>query len=318
MISNYHVPIFTEEINSFLNLKEAHLNSIYVDATLGDGGHTYEIALHLKDKGNVIAIDKDIEAINRACMRLKDFKNIIYIHNNYEELEKILISQGINKIDGILFDLGVSSFQLDLSGRGFSFIRDEPLDMRMNSTSRITACEIVNSFTSDELARILWQFGEERWSRKIAEWIVKERIKKSIDTTAQLVEIIKKAVPYKYHPQHHHVATKTFQALRIAVNQELVHLKDTLVKAIKLLNTGGRIAVISFHSLEDRIVKTTFRQLSGQCSCPPHLPVCQCNIFKIVKILTLKALSPADKEIEQNKRARSAHLRIAEKVEVNK
>ncbi|MBI4651854.1 16S rRNA (cytosine(1402)-N(4))-methyltransferase RsmH [Candidatus Desantisbacteria bacterium] len=313
MTINYHIPIFREEILAFLNLENSNDKKIYVDATMGDGGHTYGIASYLKNKGRIITIDKDSEAVKRAKLRLKNFSNIIYVHDNYENLENILKSHNISKIDGIIFDLGVSSFQLDSSGRGFSFSNCEPLDMRMNPEAYITARDLINTLPEDELSRIIREFGEEKWSGKIAREIIKERIKNPINDTALLVEIIKRSIPRKFYPKHH-VATKTFQALRIAVNQELVDLENVLIKACSFLNIGGRICVISFHSLEDRIVKKTFRWLQGECICPPRMPVCGCNPNKALKILTSKVLIPSEKEIDENPRSRSARLRVGEKI----
>ncbi|MBI5417215.1 16S rRNA (cytosine(1402)-N(4))-methyltransferase RsmH [Candidatus Poribacteria bacterium] len=310
---NYHVPIFLKESLSFLQVDSAECGDVYVDATLGDGGHTFGMAQSLKNKGQIIAIDRDIEAINRTRERLKDFNNIIYIHDNYENLDNILSSQGISKISGIIFDLGISSFQIDLSGRGFSFLRDESLDMRMDANSSISAKDIVNTFPEEEISNIIWKFGEEKWSRRIATRIVEERSRGSIDTTAMLVDIIKKAIPRKFYPQHH-VATKTFQALRIAVNKELVGLEHTFKTAIDFLEIGARICIISFHSLEDRIVKNTFRSLEGRCTCPPDLPVCGCQAHKTINILTRKGITPSAEELNDNQRARSARLRVAEKI----
>lgn len=312
-MTTYHIPIFLKETISFLQVDNAECESIYIDATLGDGGHTFGMAQVLKNKGRIIAVDRDAEAINRAQERLKDFSNITYVHSNYENIDSIIQSQGISKINGIIFDLGISSFQIDLSGRGFSFLRDEPLDMRMDANSSISAKDIVNAFSEEEISNIIWKFGEEKWSRRIASGIMEERSHNSINTTAQLVDIIKKAIPRKFYPKHH-VATKTFQALRIAVNKELVDLEHTFKTAIDFLKTGARICIISFHSLEDRIVKNTFRSLEGRCTCPPDLPVCGCHPHKTINILTHKGITPSAEELNDNQRARSARLRVAEKI----
>ncbi|MBI5206496.1 MAG: 16S rRNA (cytosine(1402)-N(4))-methyltransferase RsmH [Candidatus Firestonebacteria bacterium] len=314
MSIKYHIPVFKESVFSYLQVENAKKNSVYVDATLGDGGHTQCLALSLKDKGIVISIDKDKEAIKRAKNRLNDLTNIIYVNDSYENLKEILLSLNISVINGIVFDLGLSSFHLDGSGRGFSFLRNEPLDMRMNADSELNAGKLVNTSSIDELADIIWKYGEERWSRKIAREIEKNRNKKPIEDTDQLVQIIKEAIPREYHPHHHHVATKTFQALRIAVNKELVDLKETLKTAVDFLYPGGRICIISFQSLEDRIAKETFIELSGKCKCPPNMPECGCNQVKLVKILTKKVVMPSNKEIDENPRSRSARLRVAERL----
>lgn len=306
-----HIPVLLNEVIDCLNIKK---DGIYVDCTLGGGGHSEQILRNISSKGKLIAIDQDAICLEIAHRRLSNYKNIIFVHNNFCYLRKILNKNKIIKCSGIIFDLGVCSFQLDIKERGFSFNSDVPLDMRMNTTSSITAKSLINSLSSSELERIISKYGEERWAKRIAKFIVKERKYSPIVTTRQLVNIIAKAIPLAARPKNIHFATRTFQALRIAVNDELEALKKGLSVAIDVLEKGGRLCVISFHSLEDRIVKETFRDLSKKCTCPSDFPVCVCDGKNILKVVTKKPIIPSEGEILKNPRARSAKLRIAEKI----
>ena len=309
---NYiHIPVLLNEVIDCLNIKK---DGIYVDCTLGGGGHSEQILEKIGSKGKLVAIDQDAICLKIARERLSKYKNIIFVHNNFCCLKKILSENKIAKCSGILFDLGISSFQLDIKERGFSFNSDVPLDMRMDTTSSITAKSLINSLSSLELYRIISKYGEERWAKRIAKFIVQERKHSPIVTTRQLVNIIAKAIPLAARPRNIHFATRTFQALRIAVNDELEALKKGLSLAIDVLEKGGRLCVISFHSLEDRIVKKTFRDLSKKCTCPKDFPVCVCGGKDILKIITKKPVISSKEEILRNPRARSAKLRVAEKI----
>lgn len=306
-----HIPVLLQEVIEGLNIKE---DGIYVDGTLGGAGHSYEIAKRLKT-GMLIGIDQDINAINKAKETLKDFSNkVIFVHDNYANIDQILEDLKIDKVDGILLDLGVSSHQLDEKERGFSHNKDAPLDMRMNRGKNFSAWDVVNKYSKKDLERIIWEYGEERWAKRIAQFIVNERRKKSIDTTLQLVDIIKNAIPKKVRMEGQHPAKKTFQAIRIEVNKELEVLKLAIPSINKVLNKGGRLCIITFHSLEDRIVKETFKELNKDCICPPEFPICVCDKKRELKIITKKPIIPAEKEIAENPRARSAKLRIGERV----
>lgn len=306
----FHEPIMVEEVIEGLKIKE---NGIYVDGTLGGGGHSLEIVKKLNN-GKLISIDQDLDAIKKAKERLKEYKdrNII-VHENYLNIEKILSDLNIDKVDGILLDLGVSSYQLDKDERGFSYHKDAPLDMRMNRKENFTAWNVVNEYSRDKLEKIIWNYGEEKWAKRIAEFIIRERNKKPIDTTLELVEVIKKAIP-KGARRGKHPARKTFQSIRIEVNQELEIIEKMLPIMVNLLRTGGRLCVIDFHSLEDRIVKKIFRELNKECTCPPSFPICVCDKEKELDIVTRKPIIPSKKEQEKNPRSRSAKLRIVEKV----
>ncbi len=305
-----HTSVLLNEAIQGLNIKS---DGIYVDATLGGGGHTFEILKHVT-KGKVIGIDQDDYAIERATERLKDYDNFIAVKNNFSNIKEVLKELHIDKIDGIIFDLGVSSFQLDIPERGFSYNHDMPLDMRMDKSGTITARHIVNGYEENELSRIIWEYGEEKWASRIAKFIVQERESEFIETTGQLVSIIKKAIPKQVRQEGSHPAKRTFQAIRIEVNRELEILENTFRDAVECLKQGGRICVITFHSLEDRIVKNTFVDLNKDCVCPPEFPACICSHRRKLKIITKKPIIPSDDEINENHRAHSAKLRIGERV----
>ena len=308
---NYiHKPVLLDESVKGLNIKE---DGIYVDCTLGGGGHTEEI-LKKATKGKVIGIDQDDYAIERASEKLSGYKNFMPVKNNFSKIEEILNELSIDKIDGIIFDLGVSSFQLDIPERGFSYNYDMPLDMRMDKSQTTTARHIVNGYEENELTRILWDYGEEKWAARIAKFIVEEREQEFIETTGQLVSIIKKAIPKSARQEGSHPAKKTFQAIRIEVNRELEILENTVKAAVERLNKKGRICVITFHSLEDRIIKNTFAELNKDCICPPEFPKCMCEHRRKLKIITKKPITPSEEELTENRRAHSAKLRIGERV----
>jgi 16S rRNA (cytosine1402-N4)-methyltransferase len=283
----------------------------YVDCTLGGGGHARRIIERIEPGGTFIGIDQDINAINYCRNLLNGYDvGLMLIHTNFSRLKQVVEQP----VDGIIFDLGVSSPQLDQAERGFSYMQDAPLDMRMNSENPLSAKEIVNSYSEEQLNTIIWQYGEERWAKRIAKFIVSEREEQSIQTTGQLVEIIKKAIPAGARREGPHPAKRTFQALRIAVNDELNVLGQSLQDAVDLLKPGGRIAVITFHSLEDRIVKGVFGQNSKSCICPPELPICQCGGKPVLKLITRRPIVPSEEELKVNPRSRSAKLRVAEKL----
>lgn len=307
-----HVSVLLNECIEGLDIKP---DGIYVDCTAGGGGHSLEIAKRLSDKGLLICIDRDMDAIKACTERLKDYSDRVKIvHARFSEIKTVLSDLGIDGIDGALMDLGVSSYQIDTAERGFSFRFDAPLDMRMDRDSYLSAYEIVNSYSQEEIADILWRFGEEKFSRRIAERIVREREKAPIKTTFELVDIIKAAMPAASRKEDQHPAKRCFQALRIAVNDELAEVTEAVNEIPKLLNVGGRIAVISFHSLEDRIVKTAFNELSLKCSCPPDFPVCVCNRHPILEIVNRKPIIANEAQVEENRRAASAKLRIAQRI----
>ncbi|WP_406242253.1 16S rRNA (cytosine(1402)-N(4))-methyltransferase RsmH [Tissierella carlieri] len=308
-----HISVLLKEILDGLNIKE---DGIYVDGTLGGAGHSAEIVKRLTT-GKLIGIDQDLNALKKASEVLKEYSDkVILIHNNYENIYEVLSDLGIEKVDGILLDLGVSSHQLDEETRGFSHNKDAPLDMRMDETSSFSAWDVVNKYSEEELEKIIWNYGEDRWARRIAKFIVEERKEKSIDTTLQLVSAIKKAIPKEVRKDGHHPAKKTFQAIRIEVNRELDVLIESIPKMVNLLNPNGRLAIITFHSLEDRIVKEGFKELYLDCICPPHLPKCVCQKTREIEIITRKPIIPSEEEITINPRSRSAKLRIAEKLNV--
>ncbi len=289
-------------------------DGIYVDGTLGGGGHSYEILKELSDKGRLIGIDRDIEAINAAKERLKEFKNFYTVHDNHANIIEILKRLNINGVDGILLDLGVSSYQLDEASRGFSYMNDAKLDMRMNREDSISAYDVVNKYSEDKLVHIFIDYGEERYSKSIAKKICDIRKNKNIETTLELVDVIKSAMPNKALNEKQHPAKRVFQAIRIEVNEELTKLKDAVVDSVNVLNELGRLAIITFHSLEDKIVKHTYEELEGRCTCPKSLPVCVCNYKSLGKIITHKPIIPCDLEVNINSRARSAKLRVFEKI----
>lgn len=279
----------------------------------GGAGHSEEIIKRLSENGLLIGIDRDEEALRAAKKRLEKYKNVKYIHGNHDEIYTILSSINIEKVDGILLDLGVSSYQLDEVNRGFSYIGNSKLDMRMDKTQKLTAEDVVNEYSEERLADIIYKYGEEKFSKIIAKNICKQRINKKIETTGQLVEIIKNSIP-KSKQNDGHPAKRTFQAIRIEVNNELEPLYNTILNSIKLLKEKGRLAVITFHSLEDRIVKEAFIEAEGRCTCPKDLPYCVCNYKSYGKILTKKPILPNLEEQTENSRSKSAKLRIFEKL----
>lgn len=306
-----HTPIMLKECLDGLNIKP---DGIYFDGTLGGGGHSAEILKRLKT-GRLIATDKDIEAVNAGEKRLKEVSsNFKIVRDDFKNFKKILSDLNIEEVDGVLLDLGVSSHQLDSAERGFSYRFDAELDMRMDDRNPLSAKYIVNNYSQKELERVLFEYGEEPFTKNIVRNILLERQKGEIATTGQLVEIIKASVPKKIQITRGHPAKRVFQALRIEVNGELRNLETALSDMTDKLKRGGRIAVITFHSLEDRIVKNTFKLLSANCICPPSLPFCACNHRATLKVITKKPLSPAKSETEENPRSESAKLRIAEKI----
>ncbi len=305
-----HVSVLLKECIEGLNIKP---NGIYVDGTLGGGGHSFKI-LQLLENGKLIGIDQDMDALKAANEKLKIFEGkFVPVHRNFSEIENVLDELGIKKIDGLLLDLGVSSFQLDEAERGFSYMNDGKLDMRMNQSDTFTAYEVVNTYSERKLTAMISEYGEENWANRIAKFIIEARAEKAIETTFELVEVIKKAIPAAARKDGPHPAKRTFQAIRIEVNNELKIIEQTIVATVKRLNKGGRIAIITFHSLEDRIVKTAYKNLAQGCTCPPEFPICICGGKPIVKIITKKPMLPSDEEVEMNPRARSAKLRVAEK-----
>lgn len=306
-----HVPVLLDEVIERLDIKE---DGIYIDGTLGGGGHSMEIVKKLTS-GKLIGIDQDTNALKKAGEVLKDEKDkTILIHDNYVNIDEILNDLDIEKVDGILLDIGVSSHQIDEEDRGFSYHKDGPLDMRMDKTNEFSAWDVVNKYSEKDLEGIIWDYGEDRWAKRIAEFIVEERKINPIDTTFQLVDVIKKAIPKKIRMEGGHPAKQTFQAIRIEVNGELDVLKESIPKMCKRLKKGGRICIITFHSLEDRIVKNIFRELNKECICPSEFPICVCDKKREVKIITRKPIVPNEKEIEINTRSRSSKLRVAERV----
>lgn len=313
-VADAHKPVLLDECIEALAICS---DGVYVDGTLGRAGHSSEIAKRLGAGGRLIGIDRDLDAIEAGRERLDEYKeNVILYHGNFRDMAYILDELEIDAADGILLDLGVSSPQLDEAERGFSYMEDAPLDMRMDRTEGMTAAELVNTVAKEELERILFEYGEERYSRRIAANIVKYREKKEIETTLELVGIIKSAMPSAALKEKQHPAKRSFQALRIAVNDELGALSQVLENAVGCLKPGGRLAIITFHSLEDRLVKKSFQQLANPCTCPPELPMCVCGKKPMIEIATRKPIIPTAVEIERNPRARSAKLRVAIKKEV--
>ena len=308
----FHQPVVLRETIEELVTKK---DGIYVDCTLGGGGHT-EAILSASPDTRVIGIDQDTEALKASAERLAPYGDrAVFVWNNFRNIDAVLSELGIEKVDGFLFDLGISSPQLDHADRGFSYQQDAPLDMRMNRESTgLTARDIVNTYTEEELAEILWKYGEERWAKRIAAFIVESREKKPLETTGELVSVIKAAIPKKVRQEGHHPAKKSFQALRIAVNDELNIIAPAMEAAAKHLNPGGKLAVISFHSLEDRIVKETLKYLAADCICPPHQIVCTCNKERLIKITVRKPIVAGEAELQENPRARSAKLRVGMRV----
>ena len=304
-----HVPVLLKECISGLNIEE---DGIYVDGTLGGAGHSKKILENLSSKGTLIGIDRDEEALSVVKERLKDYQNITYVHGNHDEIKEILENLEIDGVDGILLDLGVSSYQLDEASRGFSYMQDAPLDMRMDKTSTLTAEYVVNNYSEERLANIIFDYGEEKFSRKIANRICEYRKNKKIETTKELTSIIEQAIP-GFAKKEGHPAKRTFQAIRIEVNNEIEPLYNTIKDCIDVLNSKGRLCVITFHSLEDRAVKNAFADAGGKCTCPGDLPYCVCGYKSLGKIVSKKPILPTEEEMNQNSRSRSAKLRIFEK-----
>ena len=305
-----HTPVLLEETIEGLSIRP---EGTYVDGTLGGGGHSYQILKRLNDQGRLIGIDQDGAAVAAAGERLEGFSNVTIVRDNYCNIRQVLDSLGIKEVNGILLDLGVSSYQLDTPERGFSYMSDAPLDMRMDERSERTAADIVNTYSQSDLARVIRLYGEEKFSANIAKHITAAREGGPIKTTGELVEIIKAAIPAKFRNTKGHPAKQTFQAIRIELNNELKVLTDTLDTMIDLLAPSGRIAVITFHSLEDRIVKNIFRTAQDPCICPKNLPVCACGRTSRGTVITKKPVLPTKEETDRNPRAKSAKLRIFEK-----
>lgn len=306
-----HISVLLDECIENLNIKP---DGIYLDGTLGLGGHSYQIASRL-DAGRLICIDRDETAIERSSRRLAPFADrITYVHGNFSDAAEILERLGIDSVDGMLFDLGVSSPQLDEIQRGFSYMGDAPLDMRMDGSAGLTAYEVVNTWPEERLNRILWDYGEERYARRITAAILAHRAEKPITTTLELVDIIKGAMPAAALREKQHPAKRTFQAIRIAVNDELGAISAMMETAPDKLKKGGRLCVISFHSLEDRIVKSGINARENGCTCPREAPICTCGFVQTLKSVTRKPILPSEEEIEKNPRSRSAKLRVAERV----
>ncbi len=310
MIFEHKSVLLYETVDS-LNIKP---DGIYVDGTLGGGGHAYEVASRLGENGRLIGIDQDADAIKAATERLAPFKEkVTIVRSNYRNIREVLEGLGIQKVDGIYLDLGVSSYQLDTAERGFTYREDAPLDMRMDQRNEKTAADIVNEYSEMELFRVIRDYGEDKFAKNIAKHIVRARENGRIETTDQLVEIIKAAIPAKMRAEGGHPAKRTFQAIRIELNQELLVLTESIDTMIDLLNPDGRLSIITFHSLEDRIVKNQFRDNENPCICPPNLPVCVCGKKSKGKVITRKPIVPADAEIEENKRSKSSKLRVFER-----
>lgn len=306
-----HYPVMREEAIEGLNIKP---DGIYCDCTLGGGGHTKLILEKLSEKGRLVAIDRDSAAIENAQKTINDNRLLLF-KSNFSDIDLVAEEAQISGLDGILMDLGVSSYQLDNAERGFSYRFDAPLDMRMDESDKLTAYEVVNTYSAEELTRILFEYGEEKFAKRIAERIVRERANGPIQTTLQLADIISSAIPAKFRDDGH-PAKRSFQAIRIEVNKELEILEKTIEKGVSLLNEGGRIAVITFHSLEDRIVKNTFARLASPCTCPKDLPICVCGKKPTLRIITKKPVTPSEKELSENNRSHSAKLRVGEKIKI--
>ena len=305
-----HKSVLLNETIDGLNIKP---DGIYVDGTLGGGGHAYEVCRRLGEKGSIVGIDQDAAAIEAASARLKDFgEKVTIVRSNYCDMKSKLHELGIDKVDGIVLDLGVSSYQLDTAERGFSYREDAPLDMRMDTRQKMTARDIVNDYTEADLYRVIRDYGEDKFAKNIAKHIVQARAVKPVETTAELSEIIRASIPMKFQKKSGHPAKRTFQAIRIELNRELDVLRDSLDDMIDLLNPGGRLCIITFHSSEDRIVKSAFRKNENPCTCPPDFPVCVCGKKSKGSIITKKPILPSEEELEYNSRSKSAKLRIFE------
>lgn len=306
-----HISVLLNECLEGLNIKE---DGIYVDCTLGGAGHSSEIIKRLGENGRLIGIDQDKDALKAAGEKLKEYNNATLVHSNFENIKEVVEDLDLEGVDGILIDLGVSSYQLDTAERGFSYMQDAPLDMRMNRELEFSAYDVVNGYSEDDLYKIIRDYGEEKFARRVASFIVKARAEKSIESTLELVDIIKAAIPAKARREGPHPAKRTFQAIRIEVNRELSIISRTIKDGVEKLNKGGRMAIITFHSLEDRIVKTTYKELTNPCSCPSEFPICICNNKPFVKIITRKPIEASKEELEENPRSRSAKLRVLEKL----
>ena len=304
-----HKPVMLEQCINGLNIKK---DGIYVDGTLGGAGHSKEILKRLSNNGLLIGIDRDEEALKAAKDNLKEFQNVIYVHNNHDNIKEILEELKIDKVDGILLDLGVSSYQLDERNRGFSYLGENELDMRMDKSQKLTAKDVVNKYKEEDLANVIYEYGEERFSRQIARNICEQRKQKKIETTKELVDIIENSIPKRFQNDGH-PAKRTFQAIRIEVNNEIKPLYNTVLNSIDCLKTGGRLVIITFHSLEDRAVKNAYIEAKGKCTCPKDLPYCVCGAKSLGEIITKKPITATDEEIEENSRSKSAKLRIFER-----
>lgn len=328
-----HKPVLLEETIKGLNIKK---DGLYVDGTLGGAGHSTEILKRLNGEGLLIGFDQDDTAIKVATKRLEEYGQLLtatssdedidrqsekprfaVVHTNYENLDDVFRQMNIEGADGILLDIGVSSYQLDEAERGFGYMQDAPLDMRMDRRNELSAWTVVNKYSKTELENVIKEYGEERWSSRIASFIVEKRKEAEISTTGELVEVIKAAIPAAARRNGPHPAKRTFQAIRIEVNKELDVLYSVIQKAIPLLNPGGRLCIITFHSLEDRIVKQEFKKFEQPCTCPPDFPICVCGKEPQVRIITKKPIEASQEELEENPRARSARLRIVEKLVIN-
>lgn len=306
-----HIPVMGHEVISYLDPRP---EGVYVDATVGGGGHAIEVLRACKGC-RLIGLDRDGDALRAAGENLKGFmERVTLVRENFRHIKEVLTGLGVERVDGMVFDLGVSSYQFDEGGRGFSFRFDSRLDMRMDTRQAATARDLVNTLDADELARIFREYGEEKDAKRIARAIDRARRTAPIETTGELARIILDTVPKRFHAGAIHPATKVFQALRIAVNDELGSLSEGLRAGVEALRAGGRLVVISFHSLEDRIVKKTFRELSAGCVCPPRIPICVCNVKPVLEILTKRPVAPSEEEAQRNPRARSARLRAAVRI----
>ncbi len=309
-----HKSVLLEETVNGLNIKP---DGIYTDGTLGGGGHAYEVCRRLSNKGKFVGVDQDAAAIEAAGYRLKDFgEKVTIVRSNYCDMKSQLQKLGIDRVDGIVLDLGVSSYQLDTAERGFSYREDAPLDMRMDARKKCTARDIVNEYDEMELYRVIRDYGEDKFAKNIAKHIVQERKLHPIETTGELADIIRHAIPMKYQKKAGHPAKRTFQAIRIELNRELDVLENSLDDMIDLLNPGGRLCIITFHSLEDRIVKSAFRRNENPCICPPDFPVCMCGKISKGRVVTRKPILPGEEEKRSNSRSKSAKLRIFERGQI--
>ncbi len=306
-----HIPVMLEECIGSLNINP---DGIYVDGTMGGAGHSYHIAKRLSENGLLIGIDRDEEALEVAKERLKEFNNVKFVHDNHDNIKQVIERLNIDKVDGILLDLGVSSYQIDEKTRGFTYMQNGPLDMRMDKTQHLTAEYVVNNYKEEELARIIYEYGEEKFSRRIAKKICEYREKEKITTTEKLVEIIEKSIPKSHKEKQGHPAKRTFQAIRIEVNDEIKPLYNTVASSIESLKPKGRLAIITFHSLEDRSVKQAYVDSTGRCTCPPGLPYCVCGSKSAGKIITKKPILPSNEEMKNNSRSKSAKLRVFERL----